>query len=362
MMRLRGSCALLLVTFVITCGRASAPAQARVLMNIAVTSSGLVVHGIPLPAGAEPSMAANLSLENLQAMTPVGRDLGKGRLRAVIYEMQGAAPPDVVAAFYRREMPQPFALALPRRISQSTRSAPDDGIRVLPFLSLRGYLAIQSEEVSRPSRVTVAVVEGSALPVTVLKSVEALRKGGDGPVPVQAPPLLAPGAWEADFSLVGPRVQLLQRKLTPSDAPGPVVDVMRALLSQARSLNCKSRRSTEVIPASVILSQFRDEARRSNWRLLSVDAEASREVMALYRFADDKGMVMLRAGPGQPANVAPPSAPVQELRNTTEITRLEVTGAIDLRALFRPIAAVPPALTSPALGPFPSGPFSAHPR
>src|SRR5438045_2876354 len=87
-------------------GWASVPAGARVL-DIAVASSGLVVHGIPLPAGAEPSMAANLSLENLQALTLGHGDLGTGRLRAVVYEMRQGAPPDLVAAFYRRTMPRP---------------------------------------------------------------------------------------------------------------------------------------------------------------------------------------------------------------------------------------------------------------
>src|SRR6476660_1757975 len=81
------------------------PAQARVL-DIAVTNSGLVVHGIPLPAGAEPTMAASLSLANLQALAPVHGDLGRGTLRAVVYEMQQGAPPDVVASFYRRTLPR----------------------------------------------------------------------------------------------------------------------------------------------------------------------------------------------------------------------------------------------------------------
>src|SRR5438876_1208900 len=157
-------------------GWASAPAQARAL-DIAVSSSGLVVHGIPLPAGAEPSMAANLSLANLQAMAPAQGDLGRGRLRAVVYEMQQGAPADQVAAFYRRTMSRPFALALPGRMSENRKSMPDDGVRVLPFLSQSGYLAIRSEQVSRPSRVTVAMVDGAAQPAAILSAVETLRKG-----------------------------------------------------------------------------------------------------------------------------------------------------------------------------------------
>jgi hypothetical protein len=139
---------------------------------------------------------------------------------------------------------------------------------------------------------------------------------------------------------------------------------MRVLLSQARSLNFKSRRVTPVVPAPEILAQFRDEARRSNWRLLSVDTEASRDVMALYRLADDKGMVMLRAGPGQADIAVGSHAPAtRTVAKTTEITRLEVTGAINLRELFRPLPPTTPALMPPALGSFPlRGPFSARPR
>ena len=363
MMRPRGFMALLFAgTLLFGGGAVSAPAHARGI-NIAVTGSGLVVHGIPLPFGAEPSMAANLSIENLQAMAPIGRDLGTGRLRAVVYEMQEAAPPDAVAAFYRREMHRPFGLALPSRINPSQKSPADNGIRVLPFLPTGGFLAIRSEEVSRLSQVTVAMVEGNAMPAAVLQAIELLRRGGDGPVPGQAPPLLADGSWQEQYSLVSPRVQLLQAKLIPSNASGPVVDVMRVLLSQAEALSYKSRRATEIVPAPVILTQFRDEARRSKWRLLSVDAAASRDVMALYRYGDDKGMVMLRAWPGQPASAAPPGLAPQMTANTTEIARLEVTGSINFHALFRPIATGPPSLAAPALGPIPPrGPFSAKPR
>src|SRR5262249_47960425 len=97
------SAALLLAT-----GSTGTRAEARV-MDIVVASSGLVVKGIPLPVGAEPTMAATLSFENIQALSPARLELGKGRLRAVVYEMPGAAPPDTVASFYRRTMTPPFS-------------------------------------------------------------------------------------------------------------------------------------------------------------------------------------------------------------------------------------------------------------
>jgi hypothetical protein len=189
-----------------------------------------------------------------------------------------------------------------------------------------------------------------------------LVKGGDGASP-RPPALLADAAWEDRHIVTGAQLQVLQRGLTPSRAPGPVVDVMRALLEQARSLTLQSRRVSPALPAAAILPQFQDQARLSHWRLLSVEAANPQEVVALYRFAEDKGMVMLVAERGQPVKAAPTGAPVAVMRDATEITRFEVAGTIDMRTLFRPLPPRAPALFSPALGPFPSvGPFSGQPR
>src|SRR6478672_5981035 len=128
-MRLHALFALLLGSVLpALCGSTGSSAYGRGI-NITATSAGLVVHGIPLPAGAEPSMAADLSLENLQALTLAHGDLRRGRLRAVVYEMQQGAPPDLVAAFYRRTMSRPFALALPGRVSDNRKATADDGVR-----------------------------------------------------------------------------------------------------------------------------------------------------------------------------------------------------------------------------------------
>src|SRR5712691_3856228 len=146
-----------------------APAQAKP-MNFTVSGSGLVVHGIPLPAGAEPSLAANLSLEELQVMVSGVSDLGRGRLQAVVYQLQIGAPPDAVADFYERELRRPVVRVIPHRVAPG--NPPDNGIRVLAFTGNAGYLAIRAEEATRPSRVTVAMVEGSVLPETALKAVD----------------------------------------------------------------------------------------------------------------------------------------------------------------------------------------------
>lgn len=361
MIRTRVSWANLLgAALLLAVGSTGSPAQARV-MDVVVASSGLVVHGIPLPVGAEPTMAANLSFENLRALSTARLELGKGRLRAVIYDMPGAAPPDTVASFYRRAMTRPFSLALPDRGKEDRKPAEDDGIRVLPFLSQTGYLAIHAEQASRPARITVALVEGAAQPAPLLSAVEGLSIGAVGPSGAKQPPLLSDDLWQANFSFSGPQLQLIQQRLTPNEAAGPVVDVMRVLLSQARSLNMRSRRVTPSVSAPEILAQFGGEARRSNWKLLSVDAEAAQDVMALYRQRDDRGMVMLRAG--APADISAPRSPAQPRTNVTEISRLEVTGAINLRELFRPLPPRTPTLLAPSLGPFPPRePFSARQR
>jgi hypothetical protein len=125
----------------------------------------------------------------------------------------------------------------------------------------------------------------------------------------------------------------------------------------------KRRRVMPAVHAPEVLAQFRDEARRSNWRLFSVEAEASQDVMALYRLADDKGMVMLRAGPAQPVTLARTPARTPVPAETTEITRLEVMGSINVQQLFRPQFPREPTLTVPAPGGLvPRPPFSARPR
>jgi hypothetical protein len=185
----------------------------------------------------------------------------------------------------------------------------------------------------------------------------------DGPPVDRQPSLLDENAWEARYILTRPEVQLLQRNLTPSNATGPAVDVMRVLLGQARSLSLKRRWVAPAVRAPEVLAQFRDEARRSNWRLLSVEAEGSRDVMALYRMADDKGMVLLRAGPAPPVTIARSSVRTPTPAETTEIARLEVTGDINVQQLFRPRLPREPVLAVPAPGAVPSPrPLSARPR
>ncbi len=360
MAQTRGSGALLLGCLLLfASGPAVAPADARV-MNITVSRSGLVVHGIPLPVGAEPSLAANMSLEELQAMAPSAPDLGKGMLQAVVYQLQIGAPPDAVAEFYRREARRPVALALSGRVEQGKASTPDDGIRVLPFVDSGGYMAIRAEQWTRPSRVTVAVVEGRAVPAMVLKAVDLLRTGIEGPSPRQAPALLSP-PWEAEVLLKGMRLEILKRQLEREATPGPVVDVIGSLLSQAQSVSLQSHWVQRVIHPQEILTAFCEEARRQHWRLVSIESESAQGVMALYCFPDNNGMVMLTAGRAQTRN----GAPGRDAPAATEIKRLEVKGPINSLQLFRPIPVRrrPPSLTVPLFGtPRPSGPFSARPR
>jgi hypothetical protein len=332
---------------------AAAPAQAKP-MNITMSGSGLVVHGIPLPAGAEPSLAASLSLEELQVMAAGVPDLGRGRLRAVVYQLQIAAPPDAVADFYERELRRPVARVITHSVDAG--NTPDDGIRVLAFTGSAGYLAIRAEEATRPSRVTVAMVEGSVLPAMVLKAVDSLC-ADEGSKPGQAPALLSP-PWETTVHFEGIQVDLLKRNMEQSDAPGPVVDVTRALLRQARSLNLLIHQMPRGIPASLILAAFRDEARLQNWRLMSVEDSGPQELLALYRFPNDNGMVMLRAGPPRPLHPQPGATLAG-----TKITRLEVMGPINFTELFRPIPPRPRTVAPPAVGlSIPRGPFAAQRR
>jgi hypothetical protein len=333
---------------------AADPVQAKPL-NITVSGSGLVVHGIPLPAGAEPTLAANLSLEELQVMAAGVADLGRGRLQAVVYTLQIAAPPDAVADFYERELRRPVVRVIPQRADAG--KTPDDGIRVLSFTGSAGYLAIRAEEATRPSRVTVAVVEGTVLPATVLKAVDSLLSA-EGPKPGKAPALLS-APWESTVHFEGIRLELLKRSMEQGGAAGPVVDVRRALLRQARSLSLMRHQVSGVISPLVVLTAFRDQAHLQNWRLTSVESVEDNgppEVVALYCFPNNNGMVMLRAGP-------PPRLPLQASGTLpgTEITLLEVMGSIDFAELFRPMTLRPRPVSPPAVSaPAPRGPFSAQ--
>jgi hypothetical protein len=142
------------------------------------------------------------------------------------------------------------------------------------------------------------------------------------------------------------------------DAPGPVVEVMRALLRQARSLTLMSHQVRRGIPAPVLLAAFRDEAQLQSGQLMSVEDYGPQEVVALYRFPNDSGMVMLRAGPPQPLHAQP-----RVSFAGTEITRLEVMGSIKFAELFRPISLRPRTSSPPAFSvPIPHGPFSAERR
>jgi hypothetical protein len=330
--------------------RVAAVAAGGHIFNAALTGSGLVVQGIPLPQGAEPLLTANLSLENLHALAPKAGELGRGRLRAVVYDVPSLAPPDQVAAFYRRATPIPVALALPGRAQADQKLLRDKRARVLPFLRLPGYMAIRSEEQSGPSRVTVALVEGNAPPAVVLSAVDALRAGSDDPPLSQAPALLSPKRWDAQNSYEATQLQILLRNSLPKAAPGPVVDVMRSLLNQARSVDSKVYWVSRPVPAAEVLAACLQEARFRNWRLLSVEADSPQRVVALYRYRDDRGMIMLRAERGPMKNIAPVGAPVGIQAPTTKISRLEVNGQISLPALFRPVPMRPPALTVPDLG------------
>src|SRR6266542_7103164 len=80
---------------------ASRPAPAQAGLILVPAESSLSVHGIPLPQDAAPLLAASLSLENLHALAPKSGELGRGWLRAVVYNYPVPAPPDEVAAYYR---------------------------------------------------------------------------------------------------------------------------------------------------------------------------------------------------------------------------------------------------------------------
>lgn len=348
-------------------GPAAVPARAE-LVAISLSGTRLLVEGIPIPEGAETSLMASLSFDNLRILAPRAGALGQGRLRAVVYEMPDPAPPEAVAAYYRRELPAAVPPAVGEAGGANGKEPTDNRMRVLR-LPARGYLAVRSEEVTGPARVTVAMVEGTAEPTAVLKAVDELRTGGDEPAPDQTPALLSPHDWEIDSTFQQPQLRMLLSHALPGDAPGPVIDVYRSLLTQARVAILKKYRAPGRLPASGVLPGFAGEARRSHWRLLSVEAETPQQVTMLYRFPDDRGMVMLRAEPGALQNVAPADSPVGILERTTQITRFEVRGPIKVRDLFRPIPPVPvPSgnplrlLPIPGVRSAPRGPILAQPH
>ncbi len=348
------------------------PRPGPVRAELVLTSTApLLVHGIPIPEGAEPYLAASVSLENLHALAPRVGELGRGRLHAVAYTYPGDAPPDEVVAYYRRVSPYLMAPGVPRRLEREKDEAAD-GMRVIQILRPAGYLVIRSDESSGPTRVTVALVQGNAAPLVALKAVDALRAGDNLPRASRTADLLSPKTWESDFRLKDSEVQLLQRNLTPSNASTPVIDIMRSLLNQARALSLRSYRTTPPVDAPEMLDACQREARGRRWILLSLEAESPQRVMALYRMQENRGMVMLTAARGPAKNVAPPGAGITILAATTEIKWLEVTGPIKLPELFRPNQPRPPVVTLPPSAvpfprgsfgvPVPRGPFSAHPH
>jgi hypothetical protein len=343
-----------------------AEAQASVLP--AAVSAGLAVHGIPIPQGARPYLAANLSLKNLQSVAPAAGELGSGWVRAVVYDIPPPAPPDQVAAYYRDSMPG--SALLPRQLPERRRPpVTEDGTRVLLLMQHPArYLAIRAQDGTGQARITVAMYEGTAAADVVLNAMGVLSENGAGPRDPTA--LLSPSKeqWETDSRFMGEGLRILKSHLSPGGAPDPVLGVMRTLIDQAQSLRLRQYRVPRTVNASEALHACMQEARANRWRLWSVEAETERNVSALYRMQDDRGMVWLRTGQGQPTSVPPRSG---NLADTTEISRLEVTGTINLWQLLRPSQSRPPVLSSPSLTPStgrgglgapPRSPFSAQPR
>jgi hypothetical protein len=349
-------------------GPAAPTVRVQAVIVPAAVGASLTVHGIPLPQGAVPYFAANLSMENLHAVAPRAGELGTGWVRAVVYDIPPPAPPDGVAAYYRDSMPG-SALMPPRGLERSRRPAADDGTRVLLLMQRPArYLAIRARDRTGMARITVAIYEGGATPEAVLNAMEVLGSNGEGPK--EPTTLLSPSKeqWETDTTFLSERLQSLKQHLGPGNAPDPVLGVMRSLLDQAQSLRLRQYRVPGNVTASEALQQCLQEARASHWLLWSVEAETDRTVSALYRMQDDRGMVWLRTGRGQAKNIPPR---VGILTATTEISRLEVTGPINLWQLLRPSQSRPLALPSPSLvaptprgglGAPPRSPFSAQPR
>jgi hypothetical protein len=233
------------------------------LIPAATGDGSLTVHGIPLPRNAEPFLAANLTVENLRALAPDAGDLGKsGWVRAVVYNVQEVARPDVVAAYYRAEM---GGVLRQRAAAPGVAGEPlaDDGTRVLQLERPSRTLAVRSGDQSGPTRVTVAMYEGTGEPGAILSAVDALRKGLAGPTPRESPALLAPKIWEFEGLWKAERLELLKQNLSRSTAPEPVIDIMRSLLSQARVLSQQSYRVPRLVQAPEVLLACAQESRRS---------------------------------------------------------------------------------------------------
>jgi hypothetical protein len=350
-------------------GAILAPARAEVVA--AAAGGPLTVNGIPLPQNAEPFLAADLTVENLRALVPDAGELGtSGRVRAVIYHVQTIARPDEVAAYYRDAL---GAQAIPRRRPAPAGVRPaDDGVRLLQLERPERTLAVRCVAASGPTRITVAMCQGSAAPATVLRAIEMLRTGRSGRRPELAPSLLHPDKSALDFEAKyeSTRLALLKQKLNASEAPEPIIDVMRSLLSQATALHHVIYRAPQRVPAPEVLEACAQEAQRQGWKLLSVEAVTPDTVVVLYVQPESRGMVMMRAGQAA-KNVSALGAVAPLLATTTEFNRLEVTGPIDLQALFRPSQARPapqklpfilpaPRRTLPT--PPPAGPFSSQRR
>jgi hypothetical protein len=366
----------LLATLCVQWGVLAAASARADLVTVAAGGSPLLVHGIPIPEGAEPSLAASVSLDNLHVLAPRAGELGSGRLRAVVYDYQGQAPPDQVAEFYRQNAPYPFAPPSGRSERGEQRREPDDGMRVLQLARPPGYLAIRSQEDATPTRITVALVEGRADPAAAIKAVDALRVHGGDLASSQSTTLVERDTWDSEVRFQDSRLQLLQQKLLPAaSSSSPVIEILRTLLSQARSVWLRSYQVERIVPAVEMLRACQQLARQRDWQLLSLEADTPPNVMAIYRYTNgrDRGLVMLHTGREQARAVPVPGLPLTRVVPvTTEISRLEVSGPSSLRTLFR---SSQPRVPTPGLMPlvpaFPRGssilppaqaPFSAQPR
>jgi hypothetical protein len=348
-------------------GRSASPVRAQSLVVPVALSAGLTVHGIPLPQGAKPFLAANLSFKNLRAVAPSAGELGSGWVRAVVYDIPPPAPPDGVAAYYQDSMPG--SAILPRQALERTRTlAADKDTRVLLLLQRPPrYLAIRAHDGTGLARITVAMYEGSAAPDAVLNAMEFISDNRDGPRdPTE---LLSPKKelWETDTTFLGEGLQSLKQHMGPGNASDSVIGALRSLLDQAQSVRLRQYRAPQIVSAGDALRACMQEARANRWGLWSIEAETDRSVSALYRLPGDSGMVWLRTGQGQATRAAQKFGNVAP---TTEISRLEVTGAINLWQLLRPaqgrLSPTSPSLAVPngrgGLGPPPRSPFSAQPR
>lgn len=340
-------------------GAGGTPVRAELVL--AAAGGPLTVNGIPLPVNAEPFLAADMTMENLRALAPDAGELGKsGRVRAVIYHVQAEVRPDEAAAYYRGAM---GGIPVRNRVAGAPQAQPvDDRMRVLQLQRPARTLAVRSVADTGPTRITVAVFQGTASPAAVLRAIEFLRAGRSGPRRRNPPDLLnsekVPLVFEGKFEST--QLALLKQKLNASEAPEPIIDVMRSLLNQATALHHQIYRAPRPVPAPEVLEACAEEAHRLSWRLLSVEAVTPDTVVALYVQPESRGMVMLRAGQAA-KNVSRLGRSTPLLATATEINRLEVTGPIDLQALFRPAQArpapqklpyiVPPVRRAPSVPP-----------